>query len=74
MKATGRCTYYENLRKAGNPEELLADMPKKVLTAPEIAKIAASRSLCPYELTKRLAKVVDVVALSYLYVFEISSL
>ena len=70
LKATGRCTYYENLRRAGNPEQLLEDMPKKVLTAPEVAKIAAGRSLCPYELTKRLAKVVDVVALSYLYVFD----
>jgi DNA excision repair protein ERCC-2 len=70
LKATGRCSYYENLRRAGNPEELLEDMPKKVLTAPEISKIASSRSLCPYELTKRLAKVVDVVALSYLYVFD----
>ena len=70
LKATGRCSYYENLRRAGNPEELLEDMPKKVLKAPEIAKIASSRSLCPYELTKRLAKVVDVVALSYLYVFD----
>ena len=70
LKATGRCTFYENLRCSGNPEQLLEDMPKKVLSAPEIAKIAASRSLCPYELTKRLAKVVDVVALSYLYVFD----
>ncbi|MFW9834451.1 MAG: helicase C-terminal domain-containing protein [Candidatus Thorarchaeota archaeon] len=70
LKATGRCSFYENLRRAGNPEELLEDMPKKVLTAPEIAKIAAGRSICPYELTKRLAKVVEVVALSYLYVFD----
>jgi DNA excision repair protein ERCC-2 len=70
LKATGRCSYYENLRQAGNPEELLDDMPKKVLTAPEVSKIASSSSLCPYELTKRLAKAVDVVALSYLYVFD----
>lgn len=70
LKATGRCVYYENLRRAGNPEDLLEDMPKKVLSAPEIAKIASSKSLCPYELAKRLAKVVDVVALSYLYVFD----
>jgi len=70
LKATGRCVYYENLRRAGNPEDLLEDMPKKVLSAPEIAKIASSKSLCPYELAKRLAKVVDVVALSYLYVLD----
>lgn len=70
LKATGRCSYFENLRRAGNPEDLLEDMPKKVLSAPEIAKIASNKSLCPYELAKRLAKVVDVVSLSYLYVFD----
>jgi DNA excision repair protein ERCC-2 len=70
LKTTGRCAFYENLRRAGGPEDLLEDMPKKVLSAPEIAKVASSRSLCPYELAKRLAKIVDVVALSYLYVFD----
>jgi DNA excision repair protein ERCC-2 len=70
LKATGRCSYYEKLKKAGDPEDLLEDLPKKVLTAPEIVKIAESKSMCPYEMAKRLAKVVDVVALSYLYVFD----
>jgi DNA excision repair protein ERCC-2 len=45
-------------------------MPKKILTAPEIARIAKKRNLCPYELAKKLAKAVDVIALSYLYVFD----
>ena len=70
LKATGKCSYYENLKKAGEPEDLLEDIPDKVLTAPEIVKIAKRKSLCPYEMAKRLAKVVDVVALSYLYVFD----
>jgi DNA excision repair protein ERCC-2 len=70
LKATGRCSYYEKLKKAGEPEDLLEDAPKKVLTAPEIVKLAESKSMCPYEMAKRLAKVVDVVALSYLYVFD----
>jgi len=70
LKATGRCSYYEKLKKAGEPEDLIEDMPKKVLTAPEIVEYAKSKSMCPYELAKRLAKVVDVVALSYLYVFD----
>ena len=70
LKVTGRCSYYEKLKKAGEPEDLLEDCPKKVLTAPEIVKIAESKSMCPYEMAKRLAKVVDVVALSYLYVFD----
>ncbi len=70
LKATGRCSYYEKLKKAGEPEDILEDCQKKVLTAPEIVKIAESKSMCPYEMAKRLAKVVDVVALSYLYVFD----
>ncbi|MHA2193745.1 MAG: helicase C-terminal domain-containing protein, partial [Candidatus Thorarchaeota archaeon] len=70
LKATRRCVYYENLRVAGSPQDLLEDMPSPVLTAPDIVKIGRSRSICPYELAKRLAKVVDVVALSYLYVFD----
>ena len=70
LKATGRCSYYEKLKKAGEPEDLIEEVPKKVLTAPEIVEFAQSKSMCPYELAKRLAKVVDVVALSYLYVFD----
>ena len=70
LKATGRCSYYENLRKVGTPEELLEDLPSKVMTAPEIVDYAKKEKICPYELSKRVAKVVDVVALSYLYVFD----
>lgn len=70
LKATGRCSYYEKLKKAGDPDELLEDLSGKVLTAPEIVKLAESKSMCPYEMAKRLARVVDVVALSYLYVFD----
>ncbi len=70
LKATGRCSYYEKLKKAGEPEDWIEDIPKKVLTAPEIVKIAEKKGMCPYEMAKRLAKVVDVVALSYLYVFD----
>ncbi|MGY5879543.1 MAG: helicase C-terminal domain-containing protein [Candidatus Thorarchaeota archaeon] len=70
LKATGRCSYYEKLKKAGEPEDLIEEVPKKVLTAPEIVEFAKSKSMCPYEMAKRLAKVVDVVALSYLYVFD----
>ncbi|UCE09978.1 MAG: hypothetical protein JSW61_13550 [Candidatus Thorarchaeota archaeon] len=70
LKATRKCVYYEYLRKAGTPEDLLEDMPFRVMTAPDIIKTAKIRSYCPYELAKQIAKVVDVVALSYLYVFD----
>jgi DNA excision repair protein ERCC-2 len=74
LKATRKCVYYEYLRKAGTPEDLLEDMPFSVMTAPDIVKTAKIRSYCPYELAKQLAKVADVVALSYLYVFDPSIL
>ncbi|UCH04247.1 MAG: hypothetical protein JSW05_11825 [Candidatus Thorarchaeota archaeon] len=70
LKTNRKCSYYEKLRDSGLPEDLLEDMPKSVLTAPELINIGKRRSICPYELAKSLAKVVDVVALSYLYVFD----
>ncbi|MFW9944623.1 MAG: hypothetical protein ACFFB7_06465, partial [Candidatus Sifarchaeia archaeon] len=70
LKTNRKCSYYEKLRDSGLPEDLLEDMPKSVLTAPELVDIGKRRSICPYELAKSLAKVVDVVALSYLYVFD----
>ncbi|MFX1417151.1 MAG: hypothetical protein ACFFC0_10080, partial [Promethearchaeota archaeon] len=70
LKTNRKCSYYEKLRDSRLPEDLLEDMPKSVLTAPELVDIGKRRSICPYELAKSLAKVVDVVALSYLYVFD----
>ncbi|MFW9850682.1 MAG: helicase C-terminal domain-containing protein [Candidatus Thorarchaeota archaeon] len=69
LKASRSCQYYERLRGHA-PEDILADMPKKVMSAPEIVRYAKKRKMCPYEMAKKLAKVVDVVALSYLYVFD----
>jgi len=70
LKASKRCAYYENLKERGGARALLERMPSSVLKAPEIVKFAAKHDLCPYELAKRLAKVVDVISLSYLYVFS----
>ena len=69
LKASRSCVFYERLRGQA-PEDLLEDMPKKVMSAPDIVKYAKGLKKCPYELAKKLAKVVDVVALSYLYVFD----
>ncbi len=69
LKASRSCIFYENLRNS-TPEDLLADLPNKVMSAPEIIQFAKGLRMCPYEMAKKLAKVVDVVALSYLYVFD----
>ncbi len=70
LKSGRRCAYYETLRREKDPKRLLKSMPRAVLTAPEIIEIAKKKQTCPYELAKLLAQVVDVVALSYLYVFS----
>jgi DNA excision repair protein ERCC-2 len=69
LKASRSCPFYETLRNS-TPEDLLADVPKKVLSAPEIIQFFRGLRMCPYEAAKKLAKIVDVVALSYLYVFD----
>ncbi|MFW9955395.1 MAG: helicase C-terminal domain-containing protein [Candidatus Thorarchaeota archaeon] len=69
LKASRSCAFFERLRNQ-TPEDLLADLPKKVMSAPDIIKYAKGLKMCPYEMAKRLAKVVDVVALSYLYIFD----
>ncbi|MFO7837270.1 MAG: helicase C-terminal domain-containing protein [Candidatus Thorarchaeota archaeon] len=70
LKTSKRCAYYENLKKSGGGMELLEKLPSSVLKAPEIVEFAARNELCPYELAKSLAQVVDVISLSYLYVFS----
>ncbi|NWF96139.1 MAG: hypothetical protein HXY34_08345 [Candidatus Thorarchaeota archaeon] len=70
LKAEGRCPYYERLKTLSAPEDILADMTTRVLTATELIRLARRRELCPYEFAKKLARAVDVVALSYLYIFD----
>ncbi|MGD2072920.1 MAG: helicase C-terminal domain-containing protein, partial [Candidatus Thorarchaeota archaeon] len=70
LKSTGRCPYYEKLRSLAGSYHILEDMPSRVLKAPEIVKVGKDDGICPYELAKLLIKEVDVVALSYLYIFD----
>ncbi len=71
LKAEERCKFYERTRtQLTDTEDILVEINKSTLTATEIIDIAKRRGICPYELAKRLAKSVDVIALSYLYVFD----
>ncbi len=69
LKSSKRCAFYENLKKT-DVEEVLYSSETGVLTAPEVVTIAKERRTCPYELAKRIAGHVHVVALSYLYVLD----
>jgi DNA excision repair protein ERCC-2 len=70
LKSTGKCPYYENLKSLTSSYRILEDMPSRVLKATDIIKIGKEDDICPYELAKLLIKEVDVIALSYLYIFD----
>lgn len=70
LKTDGKCPFYEKIRAADALDSLLEDSEQTVYTASQIVDYAKKKRLCPYELAKKLAKTVDVVALSYLYVFD----
>lgn len=70
LKATGKCAYHEHMKKLIASDDPFEDMPKRILTASDVVGIAKGWSVCPYEMAKSLARGADVVALSYLYVFD----
>jgi len=71
LKTRKQCPYHENIEKN---EERFADVQAHVTFRPykatEIQEICRAEGFCPYELTKNAIAEVDVVALSYLYVFD----
>src|SRR3990170_106886 len=71
LKAKDRCPFYRNMEE--ETEDFLA-VKEEVTSSPhkatEIQKICKKRGLCPYELVKASLPDVNVIALSYLYVFD----
>jgi len=63
LKREGKCRYYKNFK----PGAFELGAP---LTAGEIRKKCESFELCPYEVSKDILKKCDVIACSYLYIFE----
>ncbi|MEM2917312.1 MAG: helicase C-terminal domain-containing protein [Candidatus Bathyarchaeia archaeon] len=71
LKSREQCRYHRKMEE--NPErrsELQLYVSSKPLTATEIRRVCHKEGFCPYELTKFLLSEVNVVALSYLYVFD----
>jgi DNA excision repair protein ERCC-2 len=71
LKAKDRCQYYRSIEEQA---EEYSDTQQQVVlnpcTASEIRKICRKRGFCPYELAKSVLSDVNVIALSYLYVFD----
>jgi len=71
LKRRELCPYYQNMSKhTERCGELQLLFESKPFTASEILEICRSEKLCPYELTKLTLGQVDVVALSYIYLFD----
>ncbi len=71
MKTKGQCPYFKN---AGEQTYDYLQLQQQIATRPykssEIMSVCKKKRLCPYELVKSCISDVNVVALSYLYVFD----
>ncbi len=64
LKKEGKCEYYKNL---SGPQKPVFNSPA---TGAEIKERCRAYRVCPYEFSKELIHECDVVACSYLYVFD----
>jgi DNA excision repair protein ERCC-2 len=71
LKAKGKCPYYKN---AGEQTYDYLQLQQQISTRPykssEVMRVCKRKKICPYELIKSAISEVNVVALSYLYVFD----
>lgn len=71
LKELGECPYFENLTvKSERSLGLQEYLKSRPLMASEISELCKKERLCPYEIVKFILSNVDVVALSYIYLFE----
>jgi len=71
LKLERKCSYFENIeKKFEDYVELQAEMASRPCKASEVLEACRIYRFCPYEFAKFLLNEVDVVALSYLYVFD----
>jgi DNA excision repair protein ERCC-2 len=71
LKAKDKCPYYTNMEEQS--EDFLG-LKEQILSCPhkasEIQQLCRRKHICPYELVKAALPDMNVVALSYLYVFD----
>jgi DNA excision repair protein ERCC-2 len=71
LKAKSRCPYYVNVdEQTYDYIQLQQQVAMRPYMASEIIGICKKKELCPYELVKSALAGAEVVALSYLYVFD----
>ncbi len=71
MRAKKRCPYYQNIEEKEDEYSLLQQqITSKPYKAADIQRLCHKKGFCPYELVKSVLPSVNVIALSYLYVFD----
>jgi DNA excision repair protein ERCC-2 len=71
LKAKGRCPYYTNVEeRTYDYMQLVQQVASRPYMGSEIQRICKKKEVCPYELVKAGLSDVQVIALSYLYVFD----
>ncbi len=71
MKAKGTCPYYKSAdQQSYEYLSLQQQIGTRSYKASEIMRLCRKRHICPYELVKTALSDVNVIALSYLYVFD----
>jgi DNA excision repair protein ERCC-2 len=71
LKAKDRCSFYRHTNeRASEYSDVQRQIAHRPFKASEIQKICQTRGFCPYELAKTLLVDANVIALSYLYVFD----
>jgi len=71
LKSRGQCPYYVNIEKKDDRfSDLKGHVASRPYQASEVQEVCRKEQFCPYELVKKAVAEVDVVALSYMYVFD----
>jgi DNA excision repair protein ERCC-2 len=71
LKSRDQCQYFVNIEKKEDRfADLLSHVSSHTYKASEVQEICRKEGFCPYELVKKAVAEVDVVALSYMYVFD----
>jgi DNA excision repair protein ERCC-2 len=71
LKKRHQCPYHANIEtRSGTSIDLQLHIAENAYTATEIQELCRKEKFCPYEIAKLILSEVNVVALSYLYVFD----
>jgi len=71
LKIRNQCQFYESIERRNERfSELRKHIASHPYAATEVREVCRAEGFCPYELVKKALTGVDVVALSYMYVFD----